>query len=145
MSFDETLKSILATLIIAFSFGLAGSALADQGRLSGTVWLWSEASPKSSAAARAFGDGHIVRGLRLARQALELAEDKRDRLIAHHNLCIAHAARSMPQRATRHCQETRRLADDGFIVVESQDRITAEHVLDANLARLGLNQLGQLP
>ena len=141
---EEFFKTILAALIITFSWSLAATAMAGESRLSGTQWMWSETSPVSSAAANALADGRMVRGLRLAENALERATTKRERLVAHHNLCIAHAARSKTRIAERHCQTTRRLADPGFVISDMYGRVTALELLQTNLTRLGHPDLGAL-
>jgi hypothetical protein len=140
---EDRFRTVLAALIIAFSWSLAVSALAEDSPTQTPVWLWSESTPLSSAAAQAFGDGKYGAGMRLTHRALANAEDKRDRLIAHHNLCIAHATKAKTRAAMRHCQEAWRLADSGFVVA-GHSRASAADVLDINLAEIGMRGFGKV-
>lgn len=144
MFYEESFRTLLATLIIVFSWAVAGMALAQDLPIDlqsdGPVWLWSDSAPYSNAAAKALSDGDTRLGVRLANKALKNATDKRDRLIAHHNLCIAHAKKDRATAAMRHCQEARRLADTGFVIATGLD---ASQVLDQNLTLLGLPDFGQ--
>lgn len=144
MFIEDRFGTVLATLIIAFSWVIAASALANEEVGDGPVWLWSDSAPYSNAAAAAFRDGQTGRGLRLAHKALANAEDKRDRLIAHHNLCVAYADKARPQAAMRHCQEARRLADNGFVVAPSVTYGNAADILEQNLMRVGFSSFGQV-
>lgn len=141
---EDRFRTVLAALIIAFSWGLAASALADDRPASTPVWLWSDTVPLSGSAASAFSEGDYAQGMRLSHRALAQAKSKRDRLIAHHNLCIAQAQKSRMNAATRHCQETRRLADKGFVVESGLNRTTAVSILEFNLAHIGLQGLGEV-
>ena len=156
MLIEEFIKTTLAAFIITFTWAVAGTAMAGEIRMSGAVWLWSEAAPMSGETAKALGDGQIVRGIRLAQAALQRAETDQDRLIAHHNLCIVHAARGRMEAATGHCEAARQLVRDSYVVASEDDAlrlerpersynsmITAVDVLEANLSRLGLQHLGK--
>ena len=140
---EDRFRTVLAALIIAFSWSLAVSALADDATPQTPVWLWSDSTPLSASAAQAFGDGRYGAGTRLTHRALANAEDKRGRLIAHHNLCIAHATKAKTQAAMRHCQEAWRLADKGFVVADHSGATAAE-VLDVNLAGIGMRGFGKV-
>ena len=140
---EERFRTVLAALIIAFSWSLAASALADDTASQTPVWLWSDAVPLSGAAAKAFGDGNYGAGMRLTHRGLASAEDKRGRLIAHHNLCVAHVAKAKTRTALRHCQEAWRLADTGFVVA-GYSGATAAEVLDANLTDIGMTGFGRI-
>ncbi|MBT4739545.1 MAG: hypothetical protein HN793_13490 [Rhodospirillaceae bacterium] len=140
---EERFRTALAALIIAFSWSLAVSALADEPSPQTPVWLWSDSTPLSGAAAQAFGDGKYGAGMRLTHRALANAEDKRDRLIAHHNLCIAHATKAKTRAATRHCQEAWRLADKGFVIA-GHSGTTAAEILSVNLAEIGMSGFGRV-
>lgn len=142
MSIDETVKTLLAAVIITFSWSLAATAMAGESH-GDTQWMWSETVPMSSAAATALSEGDFVRGLRLSENVLQQSTDKRDRLIAHHNLCVAHAVRARTQIAERHCQATRRLADPAFVIAAGDTSLTAAELLEANLVRVGHPGLGQ--
>ena len=144
MLIEERLRLILAAFIITFSWVVAASAFAQDLDTKGPIWLWSESVPLYSSAAEAFGAGDYTRGLRLTHEALAAAEDKRDRLIAHHNLCVAYATRARTRTAIRHCQETRRLAEDGFVIADNRASLTAAQILDTNLAKSGNPGLGSL-
>lgn len=142
---EDRLRTVLAALIIALSWSLAVSALAEENTSTTPVWLWSHTLPHSDSAATAFSRGNYSEGLRLSHRALAKADSKRGRLIAHHNLCIAQAQKSRMKTALRHCQETRRLADSGFIIASGETSATASDILDANLANIGMTGLGALP
>lgn len=141
MFVEQRINTLLATLIISFSWIFTASALANEViAQDGPVWLWSETASYSNAAAAALSDGNTARGLRLAHRALKNANDKRDRLIAHHNLCVAYAMTGRSHAATRHCQTARRLADDGFLVAsavspDSSSDLAAD-VLEQNLTQI---------
>lgn len=137
MSTHDFIGTLVAAFVIALSWTLAASALAGEPPAE-TVWLWSETAPASHDAATALGDGHLVRGLRLAETALEQARNNRDRMIAHHNLCIIHAARGRYTIAETHCQSMRDLA-----AAETGEVRAALDALDANLIRIGAPGLGQ--
>lgn len=147
---EDRLGALLAALIIAFSWSIPATALATEVSKEGPVWLWSESAPYSDAAAKAFSNGDTRLGLRLANKSLEHSTDKRGRLIAHHNLCVAHATKSRATAAVRHCQEARRLADGGFVIAPelktnglTSAGLKATDVLDQNLSQLGLPNFGQ--
>lgn len=141
---EDRLRTVLAALIIAFSWSLAASVLAEESVSTTPVWLWSESLPLSDAAATAFSEGNHSKGLRLSHRALAQADSKRDRLIAHHNLCIAQAQKSRMKTALRHCQETRRLANSGFVIASENSSETASDILNENLANIGMTGLGSL-
>ncbi len=143
---EDRLRTVFAAIIIAFSWSLAFSALAEESASATPVWLWSDTTlPHSDSAATAFSQGDYTAGLRLSHRALAKADSKRGRLIAHHNLCIAQAQKSRMKTALRHCQETRRLADSGFIIASGKTSETASDILDSNLANIGMTGLGTLP
>jgi len=141
MFIEDRIGTLLAALIIAFSWSIPTTALAKDVSDQGPLWLWSDSAPYSSAAAKALGDGNTRLGLRLANKALESATSKRERLIAHHNLCVAHITKARSAAAMRHCQEARRLSDDGFVIATG---LNATQVLDENLARLRMGDFGDL-
>lgn len=141
MFIEDRIGALLAAIIIAFTWSVPATTLANDVSAQGPLWLWSDSAPYSSAAAKAFGDGDTRLGLRLANKALEHAPDKRGRLIAHHNLCVAHITRARTAAATRHCQEARRLADDGFVIATG---LNATQVLDQNLSQLGMRDFGNV-
>lgn len=144
MLIEDRRGTLLAALIITFTWSIPVAALAkdmpNDLQSDGPVWLWSDSAPYSNDTAKALRDGDTRLGLRLANKALENATEKRDRLIAHHNLCIAHATKARTTTAMRHCQEARRLADSGFVITTG---LNAMQVLDQNLTLLGLPDFGQ--
>lgn len=145
MFIEDRIGTLLAALIIAFTWSIPATALAtdipNNLQSEGPVWLWSDSAPYSNATAKALSDGDTRLGLRLANKALTNATEKRDRLIAHHNLCVAHATKARTTTAMRHCQEARRLADSGFVIATG---LNATQVLDQNLTLLGLPDFGQI-
>lgn len=139
---ETRLHTALAAFIIAYAWSLAASALAEEPLATSPVWLWSDSTPLSGSAASAFSEGNYAQGLRLSHRALAQAESRRDRLISHHNLCIAQAQKSRMNAALRHCQETRRLANKGFVIASGVINASAEDILDTNLANIGMAGLG---
>lgn len=154
MATEDFIKTLIAAFIITFSWTIAASAIAGESRMTGTVWLWSETAPLSGEAAEALGNGNFVRGIRLANAALDQADSDRDRVIAHHNLCIIHAARGRIEAADAHCEAVRQMSQETYVISPTYSAaefegselayspmITAMDVLETNLHRIGVPHL----
>jgi hypothetical protein len=143
MTSEHTFRAILATLLIVFAWFFAADALARGSSPLGPDWLWTEKAPNSAAAARAFSEGDLGRGLRLSKTALKVAESRHERFILHHNMCIAYSAQGLPRKAARHCQQSRFLAASNFMVIDTDEHAPAKEVLDRNLRTIGYAHSGE--
>lgn len=92
----------LAVSVMALGLALALSPVAKAESGDRPSLIWSSKSSAISNSTAALSTGHTQRAIKLATGALESAKGA-DRVIAIHNLCLAHLDRNDVAAASPHC------------------------------------------
>jgi hypothetical protein len=114
--FFKVLGLTAAALLVA-AFALQATAAEAETRTPQAIqWVWSATSPATNKATSALAAGHVARGLRLSRAAITAASTAADRLIAVHNLCLAHLAQGDLAGADAHCRAALLASDSTHVI-----------------------------
>lgn len=106
---------LFRTLTFIFTIFFVGHAAAEDNRRQ-FVWFHSETSHLLNLSSIALANNHVKRGVRFAKKALESQLTEADKLIAMHNLCIAHLEFGALAPANTYCEHTIELAHLPFQV-----------------------------
>lgn len=109
------------------------------------TWVWSSTSVEVNNATSALASGHPARAVRFA--SAVTTENQADRLLASHNLCLAHLAQRDVTTAEAHCRAALLMPSTALVIyrrgalVTTQDHATSqERALDlAQIVRANIS------
>lgn len=121
------ISNALAAITLSF-MSLTAAASLNQAVAAGKyTWVWSSKGSAVANSTAAMSIGHMPRAIRQATEALESAQGP-DRVVALHNLCIAHLERGNATAAEPSCTSALNEAPAVFAA-------KTERIINANIAR----------